>query len=76
MKCEHIVCATLSQKSSQHKPRFKNITSFFIRVVKVLFFELGLVWRHFLGEVPAQSGRREASTEPFFDRLDTFSITN
>ena len=29
---------------------------------------------HFLGVVTAQSSRREASTQPFFDRLDIFSI--
>ena len=44
--------------------------SFFIRVIKVLHFDLGLGWDHFLGGVPAQSSRREASTWTFLDRLD------
>ena len=30
-------------------------------------------WDHFFGGAPAQSGRREASTWIFFDRLDIFS---
>ena len=50
---------------------WKNISG-----VKVLHFEIGLGRHHFLGGVPAQSSRRKASTESFFDRLDTFSITN
>ena len=33
-----------------------------------------VVWDHFFGRVSAQSSRREASTQSFFDRLDIFSI--
>ena len=53
----------------------KNIISFFIHVIKVLFFEIGLGRDHFLGgvaPVAAQSSRREASTWTFLDRLDIF----
>ena len=51
----------------------ENITSFFIPVVKVLFFEIGLRRDHFFGGAPAQSSRREAPTWSFIDRLDIFS---
>ena len=50
----------------------QNISTFFIHVIKVLHFETGLGWGHFFGGVPAQSSRREASTQPIFDRLDIF----
>ena len=40
----------------------KNITTFFIRGVKVLPFGIGLGRVHFWDGVPAQSSRREAST--------------
>ena len=50
----------------------QNIITFPIQVIKVLHFEIGLGWDHFFGGVPAQSSRREASTQPIFDRLDIF----
>ena len=40
-----------------------------------LHYKDGWGWDHFLGGVPAQSSRREASTWTFFDRFDIFSIT-
>ena len=51
----------------------ENITTFFIHGIKVLHFEIGLGWDHFLSGVAAQSGRREASSWTFLDRLDIFS---
>jgi hypothetical protein len=57
-------------------PHFQNIRFFFVCGVKELFFQFGWGRDEFLGEVQAQSSRREASTQSMLDFLDTFSNTN
>ena len=52
----------------------KKVVIFFIHVVKVLHFEIGLGrGPTFLNDVPTLRDSFEASTEPILDRLDTFS---
>ena len=57
-------------------PTFSKFKGFFVCGVKVLFFQFGWGRDEFLGEVQAQSSRREASTQSMLDFLDTFSNTN